>query len=148
MFDPKMQLVSSVLAQAVADDAGPGAWAEARQALQLAVEKNPELVAAVEAEDTAALTAIVAAWASDKRLLPESDRGVLKRAIKAYRKSLKVKRLDAESSIAGGPMSAGRESSILGIRPPDRYPREVWDELARQGRLIDAKQGMYELPPE
>jgi len=24
----------------------------------------------------------------------------------------------------------------------------VWDELVRQGRLRDAKRGMYELPPE
>jgi hypothetical protein len=68
--------------------------------------------------------------------------------MKAYRKSLKVTRLDAESTIGGGPMSSGRRSRIAGITPPPRYPREVWDELARQGRLVDAKHGIYELPPE
>ena len=68
--------------------------------------------------------------------------------MKAYRKSLKVTRLDAESSIGGGPMSSGRHSTILGIRPPDRYPRSVWDELVRQKRLLGGRHGLYELPPE
>jgi hypothetical protein len=44
-------------------------------------------------------------------------------------------------------MSAGRQSTILGIRPPDRYPRAVWDELVRQGRLVGGKHGLYELGP-
>jgi hypothetical protein len=36
----------------------------------------------------------------------------------------------------------------VAVTPPDRYPRAVWDELVRQGRLKDARHGMYELPPE
>ena len=72
----------------------------------------------------------------------------LKRALKAFRKRLKITVLDAESSIGGGPMSSGRQSAIIAITPPERYPRSVWDELVRQDRLLDAKAGMYELPPE
>jgi hypothetical protein len=45
-------------------------------------------------------------------------------------------------------MSAGRHSGIAGMRPPDRYSRDVWDELARQKRLISVGHGIFELPPE
>ena len=71
----------------------------------------------------------------------------IKRAMKAYRKSLKVTRLDDESSLGGGDMSSGRQSSIVGIRPPERYPLQVWQELARQNRLVDAGYGTFELGP-
>ncbi|MAB77840.1 MAG: hypothetical protein CMJ89_00680 [Planctomycetes bacterium] len=67
--------------------------------------------------------------------------------MKAYRKRLKLTLLDAESAVGGGPMSGGRTSDIVGITPPDHYPREVWDELVVLGRLVDARYGMYELPP-
>jgi hypothetical protein len=72
----------------------------------------------------------------------------LKRAIKAFKKSLKLTRLDAESSIAGGPLSSGRSSGIVAITPPYGFPQAVWDELVRQGRLKPAGRGMYELTEE
>ncbi len=152
MFNPSMELVSTVL-RASADElatapASEEAWTRARQALESTRAQEPELARLLEARDGPALQAVVEGWNSGKRLLPVQDREVLARAMKAFRKSLKVTRLDAESSIAGGPMSAGRHSNILGIRPPDRYPRTVWDELARQGRLIAGRHGLYELPPE
>ncbi len=152
MFDSKMQLLSTVFAEAsaelAANDAALEPWARAHAALEPTRESEPDLAAVIDAKDAAELAALVAGWTSGERLLPEQDRGVLKRAMKAYRKSLKVTRLDAESTIGGGPMSAGRSSGILGMRPPERYSRDVWDALVRQGRLIDAKEGMYELPPE
>ena len=42
-------------------------------------------------------------------------------------------------------MSGGRLSGILGIQPPSRFSREVWNELVRQGRLKGGHQGIYEL---
>lgn len=152
MFDPQMELLSSFLVAQVdeleAQAGKPNAWARVRHALDAAGTDEPDLVAAIEAHDAAGLRAIVDQWRSGKRLLPVHDREVLKRAMKAYRKSFKVTRLDAESSLGGGPFSGGRRSGISGITPPSRYPREVWDELARQGRLIACGQGVYELPPE
>jgi hypothetical protein len=73
---------------------------------------------------------------------------VLERALKAFRKRLKVTRLDDESKVGGSPMSSGRRSSVVGITPPERYPPSVWAELARQGRLIADRGGTYELPLE
>ncbi len=70
---------------------------------------------------------------------------VLKRAFKAFKKRLKLTRLDEESNIGVGPMSGGRQSGIVAITPPNQYPREVWEALTEKGRLKSAGQGMYEL---
>jgi hypothetical protein len=69
----------------------------------------------------------------------------LKAAFKAFKRRLKLTRLDEESSIAGGPLSGGRGSAIVAITPPNEYPQAVWDELVRQGRLRNAGHGTYEL---
>jgi hypothetical protein len=69
----------------------------------------------------------------------------LKAALKAFKKRLKLTCLDDQSRIGVGPMSSGRQSGIVGITPPDQYPPSVWEELARQGRLKYAGNGLYEL---
>jgi hypothetical protein len=69
----------------------------------------------------------------------------LKAALKAFKKRLKLTRLDDQSRIGVGPMSSGRPSGIVAISPPDQYPQAVWDELARQGKLKRAGSGLYEL---
>jgi hypothetical protein len=68
---------------------------------------------------------------------------VLKAALKAFKKRLKLTRLDDASRIGHGPMSSGGGSSIAGITPPDQYPRAVWETLVAQGKLKRAGQGMY-----
>ncbi len=69
----------------------------------------------------------------------------LRSALKAFRKRLKLARLDDESRLGHGPMSSGRGSGIVAIIPPTQFPQAVWDELHRQGKLRRAGQGMYEL---
>jgi len=69
----------------------------------------------------------------------------LKMAMKAFKKRLKLMRLDEESKVGGGPMSGGRSSGIVAITPPDQYPQAVWDALVQQGRLKSVGQGLYEL---
>jgi hypothetical protein len=69
----------------------------------------------------------------------------LKQALKAFKKRLKLTRLDEESSLGGGPLSGGRDSGIVAIQPPRQYPREVWEKLVEQGKLRRAGGGMYEL---
>jgi len=69
----------------------------------------------------------------------------LKAAMKAFRKRLKLTRLDDQSRIGVGPFSSGRESGIVAISPPEQFPQAVWDELVRQGKLRRAGQGQYEL---
>ena len=136
------------LAPRLEGEGSAAAWQAAQDALAEAGETWQDLAAVVAARDVAGLRAIVTAWETGKRLLPEHDRSVLKHAMKAFRKSLKLTRLDEESNIAGGPMSKGRDSSIVGITPPPHYPREIWDELVRQQKLVRQRHGTYELAPE
>ena len=69
----------------------------------------------------------------------------LKSAFKAFKKRLKLMQLDAESSLAGGPLSGGKRSEIVAIAPPGQFPQAVWDELVKQGKLRKAGRGLYEL---
>jgi hypothetical protein len=69
----------------------------------------------------------------------------LKLALKAFRKRLKLNRLDDESRMGHGPMSKGGKSGVIAIRPPDQYPDAIWQELERQGKLKRSGGGLYEL---
>lgn len=69
----------------------------------------------------------------------------LKRALKAFKKRLKLTRLDSESKLGVGPMSSGPGWGVVAIQPPDQYPRAVWEELVLQGKLKNASHGMYSL---
>ena len=153
MIDSRCDLLSRILKDLVAElQAGVSpdqSWAAASKAIADArVEDDIELFVAVEDRDLDSLRAIVRGWGSGERVLTKHDREVLKRALKAFRKRLKIVRLDSESTVGGGPMSAGRESSIIGVAAPDQFPQEVWDELVRQNRLVEGSDGIYELPPE
>lgn len=76
---------------------------------------------------------------------PAFDPAILKSALKAFRKKLNLTRLGDESSLGGRGTSSGRKSSVVAIVPPDQHPIEVYDELARQGKLRKAGHGMFEL---
>jgi hypothetical protein len=74
------------------------------------------------------------------------SREVLKSAYVAFKKRWKLTRLDYESRIGRGPLSAGSKSAIVGIEGPREYPRAVWEELVKQGRLKHAGSGLYAMP--
>jgi hypothetical protein len=65
-------------------------------------------------------------------------------ALKAFKKRLKLYRLDAESRIGGHGLSSGKSSGIIAIQPPDTYPQEVWDKLVELNRLRVVN-GNYEI---
>jgi hypothetical protein len=69
----------------------------------------------------------------------------LKAALKAFKKRLKLTRLDAESQLSRNPLSTGRGKGIVAIEPPNQFPQAVWDELVKQGKLKKAGHGTYEL---
>ena len=68
----------------------------------------------------------------------------LRKAMKAFKKRLKLTRLDDESSLGRGPLTGGKSSGIVAITPPSQYPKSVWDELVSRGRLKYAGQGLYQ----
>ncbi len=61
----------------------------------------------------------------------------LKRAMKAFRKRMKLTRLDDESKLGrmGNAMSGGKKSNVAAIMAPREFPKPVWEELVRQGKL-------------
>ena len=70
---------------------------------------------------------------------------ILKRAMKAFKKRLKLTSLDEDSRLGRGPLSGGT-TGICAIQPPDQFPLAVWEELRRQGKLRSSGHGLYELP--
>lgn len=69
----------------------------------------------------------------------------LKAAFKAFKKRLKLTRLDEESQLTRRPMTGGKSSEIVAIQPPTGHSQATWDELVKQGKLKKAGHGMYEL---
>jgi hypothetical protein len=73
------------------------------------------------------------------------DPAVLKTAYNAFKKRWKLTRLDYESRIGKSPLS-GSSSAIVGITAPKEFPKAVWEELAKQGRLKKAGSGLFSMP--
>lgn len=69
----------------------------------------------------------------------------LRKALKAFKKRLKLARLDDVSGLGHGPTSGGKTSGIVAVLAPNQYPKEVWDKLVELGRLKYAGQGLYQL---
>lgn len=69
------------------------------------------------------------------------------RALKAFKKRLKLARQDNESSYGQKALTSGKKSGIAGVLPPNGFPPEVWSELVTAGRLVKTPgQSTYELP--
>jgi hypothetical protein len=94
------------------------------------------------------------ARAKEKKIMSSSDisgQGSpppenLKAAFKAFKKRLKLTRLDEESALGGrNATTSGRSSGIVAITPPNQFPPAVWEELVKQGKLKKAGHGTYEL---
>lgn len=69
----------------------------------------------------------------------------LKRAYKAFKKRIKLTRLDDESGLSRG---GGKKTAISGITPPAGFPANVWEELVHQGKLKNEGYGTYSLAQE
>ncbi|MEO0629327.1 MAG: hypothetical protein AAFY46_01195 [Planctomycetota bacterium] len=77
--------------------------------------------------------------------LPEFHHDDLAAAMRAFKKRLKVIRLNDESKLGGRYTSGGRTSKVDAIQPPDGFDDAIWKVLARDGRLIDTGGGFYQL---
>jgi hypothetical protein len=63
---------------------------------------------------------------------PMATEDELKKALKAFKKRLKLMRLDEESGLSRG---GGKKSGITGITPPVGHPPGIWEELVQAGKL-------------
>lgn len=67
-----------------------------------------------------------------------------KKALKAFKKRLKLTKLDEESGLSRG---GGKKSAIAGITPPSGHPPEVWEDLVTQGKMKREGSGTYSVAP-
>ena len=69
----------------------------------------------------------------------------LKRALGAFKKRMKMTRLDDESRLGRSPLSGSRRDKVVAIQPPAGFGRAIWEELADMGFLKRDTVGFYEL---
>jgi len=67
-----------------------------------------------------------------------------KRAFKAFKKRLKLARLDDASGLSPGK----KTSRIAGITPPTGHPPGIWEELVAEGKLRREASGIYSMAGE
>lgn len=65
----------------------------------------------------------------------EPDKEEVKRAMKAFKKRLKLMRRDDESKLGGGAFTQGKASGIVAIQLPDGFSPQVWEALEKKGRI-------------
>lgn len=80
-----------------------------------------------------------------KKVAAEIPHETLRTAMRAFRKRMKLIRLDHESKLGVGPMSGGKIADFDAILPPNDFPRAVWEALVAEGKLKNAGQGFYML---
>jgi hypothetical protein len=71
----------------------------------------------------------------------------LRKALKAFKKRLKVTQLDDDSRLSHGPLSGSGagDGKVVAIQPPSGFGREIWEELADKGFLKRESVGFFEL---
>ena len=70
----------------------------------------------------------------------------MKKALKAFRKRMKIMQLEEDSKLGHSPLT-GAKSTIVSIQPPSGFGKEVWEELADKGFLKRDGRGFFELVP-
>lgn len=138
------------------ESAGP-LWGQAHKLLLKTKADSSRAAGVIAARDTEGLVHLVRVMqgleeehSADPVEQPTQtiDPDVLKEALRAFRKRIKLIKLDHESRLGVGPMSSGREAQFDAIEPPREFEQAVWLELARTGQLEALGQGFYKLGPK
>ena len=142
----RMREIAGRIAAAGDEDAADAGWREMEQTLEdVGEEEKEEIALPVLEQSLKDVHALLDGWEAGTMSLSDWDKAVLKRALKAFRKRLKLMRLDDEAGALRNPLTKGETSTILGVRPPEQYSPEIWELLVAQGRLRDAGSGLLEL---
>jgi len=145
LLKTRLDAVRTRLAAGPAASEAEAAWREAWEAVSAAgLAEEAEVALPVMEQDAGALGALLSAWERRTRPLCAWDQAVLKRALNAYRRRLKLTRADDEFSSSRSPFSRGASSGITGTRPPEQYTADIWALLVAQGRLRDGGNGLLE----
>lgn len=120
-------------------------WTLAGRLLTRFPVDRAEATRVVSAKDHAGLDALVRGLENPRSAQADAavSEGDMTAALKAFRKRLKLTRLDQESKLGGRYTSGGKKSDIDAIVPPNEFPPEVWRALEAAGRLKAAGGGFY-----
>ncbi|KKN92749.1 hypothetical protein LCGC14_0204920 [marine sediment metagenome] len=128
-------------------------WSQVHKLLQTTDLPGPQVTHVVGMRDVAGLMDLVdqlrAPADSDEAPAGAAgavDEATCKRALRAFRKRLSVTVLDDQSTLGRSPLTKGAPAGTPAITPPTEWPEEVWQDLARQGKLRYIGHGFYELP--
>lgn len=69
----------------------------------------------------------------------------LHKALRAFRKRVKLNQLDDDSKLGRSPMTGRESDRIVSIQPPAGFGKEIWEELAEKGYLKRDGIGFYGL---
>jgi hypothetical protein len=76
--------------------------------------------------------------------MPSTD-DELRKALKAFKKRMKMTQLDDDSKLGHSPLTGGNKARVVSIQPPSGFGREIWEELADKGFLKRDGIGFFEL---
>ncbi len=69
----------------------------------------------------------------------------LRKALKVFKKRLKLTRLDDDSKLGRSPLTGSSSEKVVSMQPPSGFGREIWEELVEKGFLKRDGVGFYEL---
>lgn len=125
------------------------AWTLAERLLMRIPISATRIDEVCKAKDAEGLDAIIASLEqpadTPTKDLPEYPHDDLAAAMRAFKKRLKLVRLNDESRLGGRYTSGGRVSKVDAIEPPNGFPADIWRVLARDGQLKDTGRGFYAL---
>lgn len=158
-FDLEAALVEIDTARAALSTEKVGPEWGVVQRLLLKAKADPSLVArAVASRDLDLIDQLIARLRDPELEIaasePEIEAGpeipveTLRNAMRAYRKRMKLTRLDHESKLARSPLSSGKDADFEAIIPPNQFPPEVWRALAAKGDLESTGEGFYRIPTQ
>ena len=137
------------------DGAEPATWGRT-QKLLLSIKADPsETARAVMGRDLPTLDHLLATLQGhetdplppeEEETLPEFPEEELRKAMKAFRKRLKLTKLDHESKLGHSPLTSGKDAAFDSILPPNEFDEDIWRVLVKRGSLEELGYGFYRLP--
>jgi hypothetical protein len=136
------------------EDGGGAEWGDVQRLLIKAKGAPDEIARAVVSRNPATLAALIEAIRNPEVAesepepidMPEIPAETLREAMKAYRKRMKLTKLDHESKLGRNPLTSGKDAAFDSILPPHQYPAEVWQALVANGELVSSGLGFYRFP--
>ena len=156
--DPAALIQAAVDLRSTLEATSDGAtWGAMQKALLAAKADSEQVARAIMGRDLTTLDAILAvlqgeepAAAAEPEVpdepLPEFPGEQMRDAMKAFRRRVKLTKLDHESKLGRSPLTSGKDADFDSIMPPREFPEDIWKVLVQRGELEQLGYGFYRIP--